>query len=323
MINQMKLSTAGLVLAAALAAAACSPNTAAPVVPGASTAPSPGTAATAAPSAMPTTVASASPTPTPAANAKAQVFVADLQGSTQVPPVTTAPGAGGFSVAMISPDDKTMKFWTWVTGLSGAPTAAHAHRGKPTEAGPVLKGFDLASDLFSETATWTTTDATAALTPANIVDFKGNNTYANVHTAKYPDGEIRGQYGAAGEVYAAVLTGAEETPALATTARGVSWLTVSANRQSVNVKIYTSGLSGDITSAHLHQGAAGVAGDAVKMLSVTGDKRGVTGEWVVGDGAGDMTPARYNDLEAGNLYVNVHTTANPNGEIRGQLILVK
>lgn len=45
-----------------------------------------------------------------------------------------------------------------------------------------------------------------------------------------------------------------------------------------------------------------------------------TGAWVVPEGA-TLTPAQVASFKAGNLYVNVHTTANPNGEIRGQVSL--
>jgi len=32
-----------------------------------------------------------------------------------------------------------------------------------------------------------------------------------------------------------------------------------------------------------------------------------------------LTDAQWSSLQAGNLHVNVHTAANPNGEVRAQL----
>ncbi len=37
-------------------------------------------------------------------------------------------------------------------------------------------------------------------------------------------------------------------------------------------------------------------------------------------GSATLTDAQLADLEAGRLYVNIHTAANPGGEIRGQIV---
>jgi hypothetical protein len=80
---------------------------------------------------------------------------------------------------------------TWTVtyeGLTGPATAAHFHG--PAAAGanapPVvpIKG-NLASPITGS----------ATLTDAQAADLSAGNWYFNVHTAKYPDGEIRGQLG--------------------------------------------------------------------------------------------------------------------------------
>jgi hypothetical protein len=40
-------------------------------------------------------------------------------------------------------------------------------------------------------------------------------------------------------------------------------------------------------------------------------------------GTATLTQDEINDLEAGQTYVNVHTAKNPNGEIRGQITVVR
>ena len=77
---------------------------------------------------------------------------------------------------------------------------------------------------------------------------------------------------------------------------------------------HTEGVD-DATMAHIHTGAAGENGDVLVGLEQSMDDMGM---W--------MTPANtmidmdiYNVLLSGGHYVNVHTPANPNGELRGQI----
>jgi hypothetical protein len=74
-----------------------------------------------------------------------------------------------------------------------------------------------------------------------------------------------------------------------------------------------------ITAAHIHDGFVGVNGGvAVPLATADG---GVT--WTVPAGVPALTPEQINKFIAGGYYVNVHTQANPDGEIRGQLMSYK
>jgi hypothetical protein len=73
-------------------------------------------------------------------------------------------------------------------------------------------------------------------------------------------------------------------------------------------------LSGPAAAAHIHKGAAGVAGPVVVPLCGP-CKTGQNGRRVASH---DLSEA----LEKGGYYVNVHTAKNAGGEIRGQLKLV-
>ncbi len=70
-----------------------------------------------------------------------------------------------------------------------------------------------------------------------------------------------------------------------------------------------------IDSVHIHNAAAGANGGVVRALTVTDN----------GDGSGsyhgrfELTDAELAELNAGNMYVNIHTDNNPGGELRGQL----
>jgi CHRD domain len=113
-----------------------------------------------------------------AANVK---YKADMKGSSEVPPTDSA----GTGKAAVIYDTKSKKL-SWVvtySGLSGEPTAAHFHgpaaRGK--NAGPVV---DISGNINK---------GTAELTPEQAKDLQSGKWYVNIHTEKFPDGEIRGQ----------------------------------------------------------------------------------------------------------------------------------
>lgn len=117
-------------------------------------------------------------------------------------------------------------------------------------------------------------------------------------------------------VFTARLSGTQEVPPAGTAATGSAACTIESG--ALLVYVTASGLSGPITAAHIHSGAPGVAGGVVRDLAVVGNSMQVT--WRVSDPQ-PLTAALLEELHKGNLYVNVHTAANPAGEIRGQLEL--
>ncbi|PNA11302.1 CHRD domain-containing protein, partial [Pseudomonas sp. MPR-R1B] len=72
-----------------------------------------------------------------------------------------------------------------------------------------------------------------------------------------------------------------------------------------------SGLTGPVTAAHFH-GPAKAGENAGVMVPVTAASSPFSGTATLDD-------AKAAGLEAGNLYFNIHTAANPKGEIRGQV----
>ena len=81
--------------------------------------------------------------------------------------------------------------------------------------------------------------------------------------------------------------------------------------KSVKGSVTTSNISG--TAAHIHEAEAGKNGGVIIPLTKNGDNG-----WSVPAGA-KLTDAQYESYKKGNLYLNVHTAANPGGEIRGQI----
>jgi CHRD domain-containing protein len=135
--------------------------------------------------------------------------------------------------------------------------------------------------------------------------------------------------------FGAHLRGGAEVPPVDTKARGNSIFGLSKSGDALRFKLIVANIEG-VTQAHIHCGAAGVNGPVVVFLFGP-DPAGVTVNGVLAKGTitnADVIPApdssacpgglaNFDELiakmRAGDAYVNVHTIANPGGEIRGQI----
>ena len=107
-----------------------------------------------------------------------------------------------------------------------------------------------------------------------------------------------------------MLSGKNEVPAVNSSAAGTGTVMVNADK-SVTAKITVTGMTA--TAAHIHMAAAGANGPVIVPFTKTGDN---TFEAPAG---AKMTDEQYAAFKAGNTYVNVHSAANPGGEVRAQL----
>ena len=115
-------------------------------------------------------------------------FSADLAGTAEVPPNDSA-GTGKVDATL----DTETKMFTWnitYDGLGGEATAAHFH-------GPAAEGENAPPVVPIDGALASPIAGNATLTDEQITQLQGGMWYFNVHTAEYPDGEIRGQVKAA------------------------------------------------------------------------------------------------------------------------------
>lgn len=109
------------------------------------------------------------------------MMVAQLTGTSEVPPVTTsAAGSGTFTV---NTQNNTLAFSINFSGLSAAETGAHIH-------GPADIGTN-AGILFPLPAGNPKT-GTINYLEAQEADILGGRTYVNIHSSNFPAGEIRG-----------------------------------------------------------------------------------------------------------------------------------
>ncbi len=109
---------------------------------------------------------------------------------------------------------------------------------------------------------------------------------------------------------AVTLSGNDEAPPVTTSASGNGSVKVAADK-TVSGSVTIKGMTA--TAAHIHEGEMGKNGPVVIALTKSGEDK-----WVVPDGA-KFSDAQYESYKAGKLYVNVHSAAHKDGEIRGQL----
>jgi hypothetical protein len=140
--------------------------------------------------------------------------------------------------------------------------------------------------------------------------------------------------------YSAILSGANENPATGSPGTGSTLVTIDTAAHTLHVTVVFTGLTSGTTASHIHCCIApnGNAGVATTTPTFAGFPLGVTAGTY--DNVLDMTQASsWNPafitanggttasaeavlaagLAAGNAYLNIHTTTNPGGEIRGFL----
>lgn len=105
------------------------------------------------------------------------------------------------------------------------------------------------------------------------------------------------------------LTGDQEVPPVKSQGSGSGSITIGKDH-TVSGSITTKGIAG--TMAHIHEAPPGKSGPVAIPLTKNGNTYTVPPDAKLSD-------AQYASFLAGNLYVNVHTEAHPDGEIRGQL----
>jgi len=117
---------------------------------------------------------------------------------------------------------------------------------------------------------------------------------------------------ASAEKFKATLDNKSEVPATTSTGKGTADIDYDPASKKLSWKLSYSGLSGPATAAHFHGPAESGknAGVAVAIPNATSSPV---------EGSATLTDAQAADLEAGRYYVNIHTAANPGGEIRGQV----
>jgi len=226
----------------------------------------------------------------------AQLFVFDLSGAQEVPPVSTTARGGCFG--QLSAGAGT--FSIVCTHNVVDPAVMHIHRGAPGVNGPIV--FDLGSPVSPVEAVWT------GMTPSEVADLLAGNFYVNVHSGGRPSGEIRGQIlPRTVDNFFFFAEGSQEVPPTGSAALGRCRADLADDATSVFVECAHN--VSQVTDRHLHDAPPGVDGPVIFNFPAGNPFSGNV----------PLTPRLVADFAAGFLYVNIHSMTFDQGEIRGQL----
>lgn len=227
-------------------------------------------------------------------------------------------------------------------------TGLHIHRGNAGANGPVLIDSRITAGNPVVDATGRGSIARSAEIAAGSVNVpvleeiirNPAGFYLNLHTTANPGGAVRAQLTRTERrIFGVPLSPDNEVPAVRSSARGTGFITVlsgfspEGTLSSVEVTFdvnYAGFADGtQFTGMHIHTGRAGANGPVTIDTGLTRAQNVLAGQ---GGGGSfryvvDVNMANQNSVntilgiwgDPGTAYLNLHTVANPGGEIRGQL----
>lgn len=171
-------------------------------------------------------------------------------------------------------------------------------------------GTTTSTDPATTSTTSTTTAATASPTTATSITTTTSTTEG------------------VESVFRAELTGSEVVPAVDTAATGTAVFVIDADGKRAYFKLIVDGIT-DVIASRVHEGKPGFNGQGLLILypgpTIDGPFAGVLAQSYFDSSVliGELTGETLADfgavLQSGRAYVNVGTTQNPAGEIRGQI----
>ncbi len=226
------------------------------------------------------------------------LFVFHMDGSQEVPPVSTSDRGG----CRLDLDEALAELTVTCTHTVAAPTAAHIHKAPTGVGGPIVFGLGDPTSPIEEV--W------SGMTAGEIADLQAGVLYVNVHTAANPGGEIRGQIlPRTVDRFFTRLEGGQEVPPTGSAASGLCRSDLSDDATALVVSECVHDVFAP-TGAHIHAAPAGVNGPIIFDFGDPTSPFSGTAPLAAIDAA---------DLAGDLLYYNVHSMAFPAGEIRGQI----
>lgn len=210
---------------------------------------------------------------------------------------------------------------TLATEIGGG---AHIHIGLAGSNGPVqyplmaMQGEDTRNGVF------TAADNTFEVVDTALTLLKDRQFYVNIHSSDFNPGEMRAQLVHEATAYFfAPLSGTSEAPPVRTAATGA--LIFEWNPGTVRASGSFNNLESDFNpnilgGAHLHLGMAGQNGGVIAPLTATTGADNRTGVFTLEDNTLSVSAAFPDTIASRMVYVNIHSTDIPSGELRGQVL---
>jgi len=231
----------------------------------------------------------------------AHLSAPSIDGAQENPP-TGSPGSG-VAHTLIDTASNTLYYHIEFSGLAGVETAAHIHGYAPVgvNAG-VVHALPAGSPKIGA---WVYPEA-------NEGQILSGLTYVNIHSSVNGGGEIRGQLIVDPTTdMVAICQGSQEVPPTGSPGQGIAALDIDTSANTLSYVIYFGNLAGTETAAHIHGYAApGTNAGVVHALPAGNPK---TGTW-------NYLEANEAQILGGLTYVNIHSSVNGGGEIRGQVL---
>ena len=208
----------------------------------------------------------------------------------------------------------------FIRGGSGA----RFHQGFIGANGDFLRTLTVNLDEDRRGGTIEQTDNQFFLTSQEIQLLESDLTYIVIRTNDARDGEIRGQLlPLSKRAFEAALSGDNEVPPVEGGGSGGLVATIEGTTLTLGGTI--DGLASPLdlnqgSGANIHEGAPNENGEIIFDLlpSLAADRR--SGMFITGSNEFTLSPPQLAALFDGQLYINLHTEDDPDGEIRGQLL---
>ena len=226
-----------------------------------------------------------------------------------------APGGrtetGTVTVSLYS--DYTVRYSATINNMAAgdAIVAGHIHLGDAVTNGAIIVPLN---PTFTTSGSTLTASGTVTVSATLADSLQNQSIYINFHSTAFPGGLMRGQMDKTID-YATdvILTGANEVPAVTTTATGKAYLRITTDKMLYSKVIITNLEATDaLTAAHIHKAAAGINGPVIQGICSGAADFNISKSVL-------LTDALITSIKTDQIYVNAHSTGHPGGIIRGQV----
>ncbi|OAV44365.1 hypothetical protein A3850_007595 [Lewinella sp. 4G2] len=254
-------------------------------------------------------------------------FYADLSGHQERPAPVNTDGNGRVQINLTGNE---ITVFGSVADLSdevlvSLAGGAHLHLGLAGQSGGIEFPLNIDLDDAGNAGVWSAANNTFTVTDEQVQSILDRRYYVNVHTPAVMSGEVRGQVMNLAKGYlGSNLNGLNARPAAILTT-GNGFVMYELQDRTFNVTGSFQDLSSDFDAniaggSHIHRGDASRSGPIFFELNAQTSADLRSGVYEASENSFAMNTNQRARLINGNNYLNLHTTGNPSGEIRGQIL---